>query len=476
MVFRVKRLLGFVLISPFLFASCMSYYQRNLEFNQAFEAGELEKAKGVLEKDTKAEERKERFLHYVNLGTVNSLMGNYEESNEWFEKAYIFHEDERKSGGDVVATYLVNAAATLYLGEDHEHLYVLYYKALNFMKMGRLEEAMVEVRRMEILLNQLDDKYSSEKKFDKDAFVHLLMGLIYDAQGDINNAFIAYRNAVEIYDTEYREFFDYRVPVQLKKDLLRTARQMGFRNEVSYYEKKFDMDAPKPFPKDSSQVVMFWHNGLGPVKDSWEIAFIIVPAPGRRDLVYFRNDEYGFVFPFRVDDDEFNSLNDMRTFKIAFPKYVERKQIHQTASISYGSQEAQFEKAETINQISFKLLEQRMLLEMGQAILRVALKKAAEHALRENDNQGAALAMAIYSYASEQADTRNWQTLPHSIEYARLTVPAGENAIRFKTGSKKIEMDPVGVELKIETEAGKTSFFTYHSLEYQPVNLTPDYQ
>ena len=154
---------GIILI-PLLLSSCMSYYQRNLEFNQAFEAGDLEKARSLMEGDNKAAEKKERFLYFVNLGTVNSLLGNYEESNEWFEKAYIFHEDERKNAGDIAATYLVNKAATLYLGEDHEHLYVLYYKALNFMKMGRLEEAMVEVRRMEILLNQLDDKYSSKEK------------------------------------------------------------------------------------------------------------------------------------------------------------------------------------------------------------------------------------------------------------------------------------------------------------------------
>ena len=72
------------------------------------------------------------------------------------------------------------------------------------MKMGRFEEALVEVRRMEILLNQLDDKYKSEEKFNKDAFVHLLMGLVYDAQGDINNAFIA-ADTVILYENYYND-------------------------------------------------------------------------------------------------------------------------------------------------------------------------------------------------------------------------------------------------------------------------------
>jgi uncharacterized protein len=455
-----------ILLSPLLLMSCMSYYQRNLEFNQYFESGELEKARSVLEKDSKAETKKNRFLYFVNLGTVNSLLGNYEESNEWFEKAYIFHEDERKNAGDVAATYLVNASATLYLGEDQEHLYVLYYKALNFMKMGRFEEAMVEVRRMEILLNQLDDKYKSDEKFNKDAFVNLLMGLVYDAQGDINNAFIAYRNAVEVYEGDYKKFFNMSTPVQLKKDLLRTAKQMGFQNEVAFYEKKFDMKAPKPLPKDSAHLTMIWHNGLGPVKDSWEIAFIIVPAPGRSDLVYIRNDEFGFVFPFHVSGNDRNSLTDLRTFKIAFPKYIERKKIYQNGSVSFGNVRSNFEVAESINKVSFKVLNQRMLLEMGQAILRVALKKAAEKALRENDKQGAALAMAIYSYASEQADTRNWQTLPHSIDYVRINTPPGQQELRLNMSSGKTGAGSSQKTIKVTGEAGKTSFFTYHSLDY----------
>ena len=303
--------------------------------------------------------------------------------------------------------------------------------------------------------------------------MHLLMGLVYDAQGDINNAFIAYRNAVEIYEGSYKKFFGSKIPLQLKEDLLRTARQLGFRNEVEFYEKKFNMKAPNRLPKNKADIVLLWHNGLGPVKDQWEIAFIIVPAPGRRDLVYIRNDEFGYVFPFHVNDDEFNSLSDMRTFKVAFPKYVEREKIYETATITFEGKNSRLETVESINKISFKLLEQRMLLEMGQAVLRVALKKAAEKALRDNDNQGAAFAMAVYSYASEQADTRNWQTLPHTIQYARISLPPGESTLKFTMRDKQKKIQPKVAELNIEGEAGKTSFFTYHSLDYVHIQSVP---
>ena len=49
------------------------------------------------------------------------------------------------------------------------------------------------------------------------------MGLIFDANRDYNNAFIAYRNAVDIYQEDYLPLFGLDAPKQLQQDLLRTA-------------------------------------------------------------------------------------------------------------------------------------------------------------------------------------------------------------------------------------------------------------
>src|SRR3546814_7467610 len=42
-----------------------------------------------------------------------------------------------------------------------------------------LEEALAECRRVNIRLQQLSDKYHSERKYQRDAFIHNLMGIIY---------------------------------------------------------------------------------------------------------------------------------------------------------------------------------------------------------------------------------------------------------------------------------------------------------
>ena len=82
----IERVLILVLV---LFSSgCATFYQINLDFNQKFEYGELEAANKVLDNNIRESEKKARFLYFTNKGVVESMLGNFAISNEWFEKAY----------------------------------------------------------------------------------------------------------------------------------------------------------------------------------------------------------------------------------------------------------------------------------------------------------------------------------------------------------------------------------------------------
>ncbi|MEQ8561609.1 MAG: hypothetical protein RID18_08890, partial [Cytophagales bacterium] len=116
---RAFKIASAYLLLVVLLGACMTYYQRYREFNQSFENGNLEQAKKLLEADDKGESRKSRFLYFTNLGVVNSMLSNYEESNAWFEKAYIFGEDYRKNYLNYAASFLTNPKMTVYPGEDH---------------------------------------------------------------------------------------------------------------------------------------------------------------------------------------------------------------------------------------------------------------------------------------------------------------------------------------------------------------------
>jgi hypothetical protein len=62
----------------------VNYYQTIYEFNNNFEQGKFKEAESALSKDKKAETRKTKLLYYMNMGVVESLQGNYAESNAFF--------------------------------------------------------------------------------------------------------------------------------------------------------------------------------------------------------------------------------------------------------------------------------------------------------------------------------------------------------------------------------------------------------
>ncbi|MBC8110168.1 MAG: hypothetical protein H7Y04_03815, partial [Verrucomicrobia bacterium] len=267
-----------LILSCFLLGSCTSYYRVRSAFNQNFERGNMEAAEKSLLKDKKGENRKTRFLHLLDLGVVTSMQGKYAESNAYFEKAYLLGEDYQKNFLDEAASFFVNPNFVEYKGEDFELLLIHYYKAINFLKLNQKQEALVEVRRMDIKLDKLSDKYQSASKFKKDAFVNLLMGVIYEANHEYNDAFIAYRNAVNIYENEYSNMFGMQTPPQLKQDLLRTAYLNNFSEDLVFWEKKFNLTY-QPNQSKTGDVVFLWNNGLCPVKEQDGINFTIVHTP-----------------------------------------------------------------------------------------------------------------------------------------------------------------------------------------------------
>lgn len=457
-----------VLLVILLLQSCFSFYEVNYTFNKNFESGKLEAALSVLESSKMKKKERVQLLYYMNAGAVSSILGDYDKSNEKLEQAYLLAEDYRTNYLNEGLALLTNPTMVTYKGEDHELLYIHYYKALNFIKQNNLEAAMVECRRMQIKLNALKDKYKDKNnKFSKDAFMHVLMGLIYDAFGDYNNAFISYRNAHEVYESFYGPEFGLYTPLQVKKDLLRTAYLTGFYDEVRQYEKKFSMTYEHEPIGDKGQVVFLWNNGLSPVKDEWSINFTIVRGTG--GVVTFVNDDLGLNFPFPYDknesDDGGDPLSDLEFIRIAFPKYEERPLIYSGADIIVKDKRYELERAESINDIAKLSLQQRMLKELGKTLLRVALKKASEYSLRkENEDLGALL--GAVNALTEKADTRNWQTLPHSIYYTRVVLPEGKHEAKLSAKSKDGNIAArKETPLQFDVQSNFTHFYSHYSLE-----------
>ena len=339
-----KKGFAFVLIG--ISSSCATYYQATYSFNQEFENGNLEKALASLQSNSSEAKGKREFLYDVNNGLVLSLLGRYEESNEYFEKAFLYGEDYRINYLNEAASYLTNPNFTAYRGEDHEHLILLYYKAINYLKLGKTDEALVECRRLNVRLQQLSDRYPSENKYKEDAFIHTLMGIIYQSDKDYNNAFIAYRNALEIYKKDYTRLFKVDAPRQLKLDLLRAAWLSGMFDEFRKYRSEFGMEDYTYQPTEGGDLVFFWHNGLSPIKAEWGVNFVV---SRRNNIAYFSNEGLGIRFPFSLDsytDKDKNNLSNLEVFRVAFPRYVERPTYYQSATITHTDKKVSLELLE----------------------------------------------------------------------------------------------------------------------------------
>ncbi len=445
-----------------LIQSCATYYQANYTFNQEFENGDLNKALVSLRSHTSEANGKREFLYNVNNGLVLSLMGRYEESNEYLEKAFIFGEDYRINYLNEAASYLTNPNFTSYKGEDHEHLLLLYYKALNYLKLNKKDEALVECRRLNIRLQQLSDRYSSDNKYRHDAFINTLMGIIYEMDKDYNNAFIAYRNAFQIYKSDYHSLFGLHPPEQLKEDLLRTSFLSGMTEDLEEFKEEFgrqDYQYQKP---EGGELIFFWHNGLSPIKVEWGLNFVI---SRRGNWAAFSCPELGVSFPFNMEnysDKDRNSLSNLEVFRVAFPKYVERPVHFVKGSIDLPDGSLPLQMMEDINKIAFKALQERMNHELSKALIRVALKKATEYEVKKEDKAlGSVLGMI--NAISEKADTRNWQTLPHSIYYCRVPLKEGKTTLRLSLTTAQGKS--VEHEFTYEVKKGETLFTTFSSLE-----------
>jgi len=459
---QLKRFVSFLIV--ICCTSCGgTYYQSNQSFNQEFETGDLQGALKTLQSKSSEASGKKEFLYDVNNGLVLSMLGRYDESNEYFEKAYLFGEDYRTNYLHEAATYLANPNFSAYRGEDHEHLMLLYYKALNYVKENNFEDALVECRRLTIRLQQLSDRYNSNQKYREDAFVHLMMGLIYEAGKDYNNAFIAYRNAYNVYTGSFSDLFQLGPPPQLKQDLLRTAWLSGLIDEFNQYKEEFGMPDYKYEANNNPELVFFWHNGLSPVKVEWGINFIV---DTRSDWVYFSNENLQMAFPFHIgnySDRDKNALASINVFRVAFPKYLERPVYYQAGELLIDGQTIGLQKAEDVNAIAFKCLQERMNLELSKALVRVALKKAAEMEIRKSDRTLGSV-VGMLNALTEHADTRNWQTLPHEIFYCRVPLKTGNNKVTLQLGTPGTP-EHATFDFEYNAREGQTLFHTFTSLE-----------
>jgi uncharacterized protein len=431
------RALAVVCLVPLLF-SCATYNNRIGTYYDQVVSNQYDKAYMALDHNKLLLRKRNRLLYLFEKGKMAHLMKRYDSSNLFFNEADLFIEDAHISTRDIALGTLLNPMMETYKGEDFEKFMVHYYKALNYLGLGQGDEAMVEARRISLRSYAQQDKTGDKaNRYSDDAFALMLQGIIYEQSGDINNAFISYRNSVDIFLKNKNEWYGVSLPGQLKQDLLRTATANGFIEDVQHYSSLLNTTLQPAAKAPGGELILFWENGLAPVKQEQNFFFSLTKN-GLGDFAF--TDASGtvnvpFIFDKDVNKDNIKA-EDIRSLRVAFPKYQEQPVFYTHGSVTVNNTQYAFEQAENINELAFATLKERFLKEMSKTLSRLAVKKLAEAAARANksekdkdEREALAAAIQIFSFVTEKADTRNWQSLPHTILYTRIPLQAGTNEL-----------------------------------------------
>ncbi|TQM51426.1 hypothetical protein BDE36_3204 [Arcticibacter tournemirensis] len=474
MVQAPAKYLCLVIFSALLLltSSCTTYHEQIKNYYSSISEGDYAKANIELEKSKLLQKTRNRLLYLLEKGRTTHALAQYDTSNHYFNLADKYIEEVRTDAGDALAGTLVNPMMQKYKGEDFEKIMIHYYKALNYLYLGKSEEAIVEARRITLQNQQLNDKFNDKNnRYSKDPFSFMLQGLIYESAADINNAFIAYRNAAEAYlNSENQEYYGIKMPEQLKKDVLRTASQNGFNDEVGRFEKLLNMKYEVHKDAEGGSLVVFWENGLAPVKEQQDFFFSLTKGTSGFYFVDMNGNNIPFDSGVSFNADHLEAA-DLNNFRVAFPRYAPRPPLFKIATIQTKQDSVVAEKAEDINELAISTLKQRFVKEASLALSRMAVKKAAQMVIKGKDDdnkknkelrEGIAAAIDLYSLFSEKADTRNWQTLPSSIYYARIPLQKGKNDVKIflRDAHGKEEIKNFSVE-----GTGKITFYNYASLK-----------
>lgn len=460
-----------LLLAAVSLTGCATYHQRISGYYQQLSAGNYAAASKELDRVKLLRKERNKLLYWLEKGRTLHLMGLYDSSNQVLNEADYFMEDTRTSAKDIALGTLLNPMMQTYRGEDFERYMVHYYKALNFAFLGQTESALVEARRITLDAQALDDK-NRAKAYAQDAFAFMLQGMLYEWGKDVNNAFIAYRNAADLYLANNNRFYGVDMPQQLKLDVLRTAKAMGFQSEYDRYRRQFNLpETELPVRGEGGELILFWENGMAPVKVQEMYGFNLIQ--GDAGQYYFRDprNQWGNI-PFDYAVAGYSSsmrLSTLPFLSIALPRYDLRPARWGSAAVRIGNQSMPLEAAQDIHTIARESLRQRMGRELAKALSRLAVKKLSEEAIKADTRKASkkpkteeerkkeekrqdrkellAAGLSLFNQATEKADTRNWQSLPGKIYYVRIPLQAGENNLQLDIsgrGSRAIKINGTG--------------------------------
>lgn len=402
------RCLTLGLALPALVA-CASYQHQTDDFrSKLYQGRPSEAAEKVKEKAFKPGD--DQVVYLFEYGTAQQMAGNYAESNKAFLKAEDLTEvKDYHSVSRIAGSLLLNEGMVQYKGDDFEKVLINGMLAINYLMLGQLDEAQVETRKLNDKLYKY--RFEGKRNYQQNPFAFYLSAMIWEAERNWDSAYIDYKKAYDLNpDIDY-----------LKEDLIRAGMAARRDEDVAMWKKKFPGVKPADL-KNNGEVVLIYQQGWGPKKQ---------PNPAFQRV----------------------------------PKLYPQSSYTMHAKLEVeGGQSELSQTTANISDIAIKQLDEQYAGLIAMRVAGVATKAVVADQIRQKNELLGQLAW-LASNAMDQADLRQWSSLPATFQVAKLRLKPG----RYKIRAVGINMggEPTNETtgwLDIKVEARKKQFIYFRTL------------
>lgn len=404
--------------------ACGGYHFQQLDIQRSLANQQPERALKLL--DAQGSNRRDKALYKLNKGMLLRYVGDYKGSNRFFESAKNkMQKLEATSLLENAGALSVNETLRSYAGQPYEKLMLHVYMAMNYLALGKKDEARVEMLQADVKIREWISAHKNNA-MQTSAFARYLSGLIFEANGERDDALIAYRKAYEIYSGR-----NWTIPCILQKDLLRLTQSLALKDEYQQYKEQFDIND--------------WidHRYAGNTQQG--------------ELIYILNN--GLITPLQEHITAIFNEDIRENIYIALPYYPPEILNTTDYDVFYryvyiDDKPLKLELFEDLNWLAHENLAQRMPGLTLRAMTRAVLKKQVVDKVDEK-HKLLGFITSVAGGITERADTRSWSTLPASISVARTYL---------SPGVYNISASSIGLPRVIEIKAGATTFLVDHAV------------
>ena len=444
---RIIKLISFIL--PFLLfltscASVMTMNEQYKEMDDLLIKRDFEEASTIIQdaKENELYQEKDKVLYYLDIGMLNYFNENYTDSIDNLTAAeYGIEELYTKSVSKAIASGLLNDNALDYFGEDYEDIYLNLFKSLSFLQMNNFEEAMVELRRVNIKLNILEDKYKKildeynnsegaeselkpiESKFHNDVLARYLSMLLFREDRDFDGARIDGEKIDDAFEQQTHLY-------QFEKPALPVLEYNGSAqlNLVAFTGRSPAKLAHTIFIDSGFSTVNLTLQGENESYVNNLIGFHTIIMPGVQPGFHFK-----FELPYLS-----RRGSDISSIKV----FVD------------GRDSGQLDLTENMERIAEETFKLKQPWIVGKTVTRTVtkgiIKEISKNALEQEAGLAgllAGIALDVVVDATENADTRLSQFFPAFAYTGEIELTPGEHEIElvYYSGSREVFRDYKGL-------------------------------